>query len=35
MFPTAPGNTLEGIAVDKDGNIYGLTTSHPRAVRFT
>jgi DNA-binding beta-propeller fold protein YncE len=32
--PYRPGNTLEGIAVDDAGNIYGANTNHPRAVRF-
>lgn len=32
--PYRPGNALEGVAVDKDGNIYGGNTNHPRAVRF-
>ena len=32
--PYRKGNTLEGVAVDKDGNIYGGNTNHPRAVRF-
>ena len=32
--PYRTGNTLEGVAVDKDGNIYGGNTNHPRAVRF-
>jgi sugar lactone lactonase YvrE len=32
--PYRKGNSLEGIAVDRDGNIYGANTNHPRAVRF-
>jgi DNA-binding beta-propeller fold protein YncE len=32
--PYRKGNTLEGVAVDKDGNIYGGNTNHPRSVRF-
>jgi DNA-binding beta-propeller fold protein YncE len=32
--PYRQGNSLEGVAVDKDGNIYGGNTNHPRAVRF-
>ena len=32
--PYRQGNALEGVAVDKDGNIYGGNTNHPRSVRF-
>ena len=32
--PYRKGNTLEGVAVDQDGNIYGGNTNHPRSVRF-
>jgi sugar lactone lactonase YvrE len=33
-IPYRQGNSLEGIAVDKDGNVYGANTNHPVAVRF-
>lgn len=32
--PYRQGNTLEGVAVDNAGNIYGANTNHPQAVRF-
>jgi hypothetical protein len=32
--PYRQGNTLEGVAVDDAGNIYGANTNHPRAVRW-
>jgi DNA-binding beta-propeller fold protein YncE len=32
--PYRPGNSLEGIAVDDAGNIYGANTNNPRPVRW-
>jgi sugar lactone lactonase YvrE len=32
--PYRPGNALEGVTVDNDGNIYGGNTNRPRSVRW-